>query len=376
LSDVVSPDYSLFLGRRLDDIKNLHSFRPLRDLTIADTGLTTAFRVAHFDTIFLRYLLPVAAGVLADIDNSQALESAVRSRLDLLDDFLRKETHTVKMYAPLLNCKSECADVELGYGIRINEISDRELESYINSVGFFKGKAGIHELLNLNFQLETFVELPRTGPYLQANDEHFAKNSYKLLRSFRLLKRGALGIAFVGGEAISPLRLGSTWMTGPQLGPLYGDTYEFSKEDLVTLQELLPRLEKIEEDKRFSLGIKRFIAAYLKPFDGDRLIDYWIALEALLMPESEAELKYRVSLRAASFIAPLSMKREVFEQMGLSYNARSKFVHGVDFKIDSELVVYTEDRLRDVLRKCIELGKAPSREMLDSLVVGDAALPG
>lgn len=104
---------------------------------------------------------------------------------------------------------------------------------------------------------------------------------------------------------------------------------------------------------------------------GDRLIDYWIALESLLIPEkSITELSYRASLRGAYFVSEDHDRGVAFKHLRDSYDARSRFVHGIPGDVDGDTVVRTEDYLRKILLWCLHSGRTPTKELLDSLVLG------
>jgi hypothetical protein len=151
-----------------------------------------------------------------------------------------------------------------------------------------------------------------------------------------------------------------------------GDVYEFASTDVPRIAELLRKEEILGRDNRFGLAMRRFMGSYEKPLDGDRLIDYWIALESLMAPDTNMELVYRLSLRTTCFIAEALERKRVFEKVKKSYSARSTFVHGTPKKVDAEIVSFTEECLRKVLLRCLVLGKTPTQTVLDSLVLRDA----
>jgi hypothetical protein len=63
--------------------------------------------------------------------------------------------------------------------------------------------------------------------------------------------------------------------------------------------------------------------------EDDRLIDYWIGLEALLSPNNEGELRFRVSLRLASILGKDANDRaDIYRDTKASYDLRSATVHG------------------------------------------------
>ena len=369
------PDYLFFLHNHTEQITKLNAFTRLRDSISGDSKLTHAFlgRASSGDAIsvaFPHYLLPLVAKVMRAVDDGGDWEAEVRLRLSELDDFLRKDTYEIVLCAPLTNFTSDSDVVELSSGVRVCKLSDAKLELYMNTVSSFMGHAKVHDLHRLRFQLEKVVEHPRESPYLPPNENGFQTECQNVLKAIRLIRSGAVGLAFVGSVSLGPHGFGPSWMTAPNQDRLFGELYTFSETDSPKVTELLAALELLEKDGRFALALRRFMGSFEKPFDGDRLIDYWIALESLLMPETGGELSYRVSLRGASFITEASERKQVFEELRASYDTRSKFVHG-DPKgvVGQHIVSHTEEYLRRVLLRCLDSGDVPSREFLDSLVL-------
>jgi len=370
-----SPEYLLFLGNNYSDLQRFASFAQLQDLILSNSKLSAAFigATGSGDVMWyamFRCLLPVLAGLLKATDAGGQWDALVTERLKLLDDFLEKDTYTVQLYAPLLNFRSEVSDIEIADGIRLREISDSQLEAYINTIISFMGQSLVHQLLTLTFQLELLVEIQRLSPYLPPSESGFQASCRKLLQAFRMIRSGAIDIAFVGGDSSGPLDLGSTWMVAPRFN-VSGDVYEFAVTDVPVIAELLQKGEILGSDNRFGLAMRRFMGSYEKPLNGDRLIDYWIALESLMAPDTSMELVYRLSLRTTCFIAKARERKRIFEKVKKSYNARSAFVHGSPKKVDEEIVSFTEECLRKVLLRCLALGKTPTQTVLDSLVLKD-----
>ena len=369
------PDYLPFLGNHSKEIEALPPFRQLREAVQSDARVSRAFLgtegrgdVGWF--LLFSYLLPITSGLLLALDEGKQLEAEVTLRIGLLDDFLKKDTLAVHLYAPLQNFRSSSENVELASGVRVCSLPDEKLEKYINSITSFMGGPNPLDLRSLSFQLESVGEVPRLNRYLPVNETEFYPKCQSLLRAFRLHRSGAIGLAFVEGDSEGPLGLSSAWKTIPRFERLYGEEYHFSAADAPAIADLHSRLKQVEKDQRFELAMRRFIGSYEKPFDGDRLVDHWIALEALLMPEKDTtELSYRVRLRAASFVGEPGRRKQVFEELRESYKARSKFVHGEPTKVDAQIVSTTEEHLRKALQRCLDLKGTPSREMLDSLIL-------
>ncbi|WP_146127124.1 HEPN domain-containing protein [Neomoorella humiferrea] len=94
-----------------------------------------------------------------------------------------------------------------------------------------------------------------------------------------------------------------------------------------------------------------------------KLIAHWIALEGLFSPSSRQELSFRLALRGAIFME----EKEVYQKLKMSYEMRSRIVHG-DYSPDdpqlTEIALTTEEILRRILRKILQ---QPRNYMPDQL---------
>lgn len=126
-----------------------------------------------------------------------------------------------------------------------------------------------------------------------------------------------------------------------QLGPPDGDA----------LHELVRRMRTGREDRRLALSLRRFDSAYERYSDEDKLIDLWIAFEALLLPDGQTELSYRASMRIALLTAEEGHERgEAFRLARRSYSCRSKVLHGEAVASDLNRVV---EETRELARKVL-----------------------
>ncbi len=82
------------------------------------------------------------------------------------------------------------------------------------------------------------------------------------------------------------------------------------------------------------LALRRYSLSDLRPNIEDSMVDLLIAAEAIFLTDSDAELSYRLSHRAAHFLSPTdrSKQREIFTKMKKAYEVRSKIVHGTEIK--------------------------------------------
>ncbi len=107
------------------------------------------------------------------------------------------------------------------------------------------------------------------------------------------------------------------------------------------------------EDHYLALPLRRLVDGLGRYRMDDRLIDYAIGLEALLLEGAEGEYRYRFSLRGAVITTWSGGDRyEAFRELRALYDVRSKLVHGGAVS-DSDLRLNSENGER-FLRKVWE----------------------
>jgi hypothetical protein len=105
------------------------------------------------------------------------------------------------------------------------------------------------------------------------------------------------------------------------------------------------------------LALRRWRESADRSRDDDQLIDYWIALEALFMANSERRIKETVSRRASRYTgADPVAEAMIRDQLRESYKRRSELVHGeqlIGWNVHA-MAYQTRGHLRAVLLKVIE----------------------
>lgn len=137
---------------------------------------------------------------------------------------------------------------------------------------------------------------------------------------------------------------------------------------------LAPMLQEPSLDARIDLALRRLEDSATRVSSEDKLIDYWIGLEALFADPKD-ELTYRYSVRIARFLGFDADKRgrvAIRDAVKESYGLRSKVAHGSPFKPRdrNRLPVVTEKTgrwLRESIQLCITNfdAKSPDLKQLD-----------
>jgi hypothetical protein len=118
------------------------------------------------------------------------------------------------------------------------------------------------------------------------------------------------------------------------------------------------------EQHLFEVAHRRFQNIYYRLSDEDRLIDAWIAFEALFLADLAGELNFRAQMRVAQFTGISKADKETIrEALKRSYDMRSKIVHGARAsKRKPEAVAACATETVDILRRALRLWIAPDTE--------------
>jgi len=175
-------------------------------------------------------------------------------------------------------------------------------------------------------------------------------------------KNIGLSVGSVPGS-LGNLSWASSWIPAPRTPP-----YFVSDNAATQLVGLWSLLESTPSDRRLALALRRFEMSYAREDAEDQIIDYWIALEALFLPDGNQELVYRASLRIARFLGRYAQERlDLFNTVKNSYNLRSKVAHGAELRSQDRLDSVTNETgesLRRALCHCLMQGAPPSVEDL------------
>lgn len=142
-----------------------------------------------------------------------------------------------------------------------------------------------------------------------------------------------------------------------------GGWRDFGQADLdevVMLAPFVPAEAFGEPQSASGIALRRFLLGCADRTDADALIDFTIALEAVLLPRTkESELRFRFALNGAYASGADAVERPtLFELLLDVYDDRSKVVHGG--RVDPARLTVTARRARDItaviLRRGLKMG--------------------
>lgn len=305
-----------------------------------------------------------------------------------IEDYFYQDTIPFRYLAPLNNFKMDPGRVELKPGFFIIKLPVEERVSILSRVygmDALTSSSSYHGLESSEYALEFHSEEPKViGQRTELDPNNFAyniviKNFEAAITALRLYKSGNVGYAHVieKTEAWNPLGGG---MHSPQTNALFwpAPSYELTKDDLPSFIEFWKDFEGAQiNEKALKIALRRFSFVYERGRPEDRLIDYIISLEALLL-ENEPELRYKFSLRGAALLAESDPKKRVrvFYELYEGYGQRNNIAHGNIPKPSltvgdetlqfAQLVERVGNHVRATIRAFILLGKGKKR-ILESI---------
>ncbi len=257
--------------------------------------------------------------------------------------------------APLHNLTSTEDEIELADDLAIVRITDGDRNDLLTQFGdWFKAPFATARLLwwthavRVRYQAVSGELAP--GSVAAIGD---------VVSALRLDRPGAVGTTIVWERPDPPDTIVTQPWAGGGLWAPHGigqyvnpPAHHLVADDVGPLRELLRALRSAKRDPRFALAVRRFDQTFERLETEDRLIDCWIALESLVVPDGSSELSYRASLRIGAFLgASAAERRTIFERLRRSYAVRSKLVHGDRPPHDLHAVLdQTEQTVRQTLR--------------------------
>ena len=281
---------------------------------------------------------------------------------DQLFDELRKDIEspniTVTELSPLMNVEIESDQLQIDANMQLRRLSMDELEEWLNAEILAPLQPlTSHELIMLQCSVEVVCQQKRYSAF-GSNADAREKVS-RLITAMRLLTDAYPRLAFTKIRTSSLLKSGFYTNWGPSTNR-FSPSVKIDKSQESGLVELYKKLGSGPNLTIIGLAIMRWNSAADRLTEEDKLIDYWIALESLFVPDAAQELSYRTALRIAAFLGTNGVERkQIYEQMKESYRLRSEIVHGSIRKQkkkvgSAELINLSRSYLRQALLKILE----------------------
>ncbi len=294
---------------------------------------------------------------------------------EAMEDYFYSDSVRFRAVAPLPEFMMDVDRLDLEPNFRIIRLDIQEREQAMALALRFPTPAPMHDVSYgwEPFALELILELPKIFGRDQGSAATPAPGQLvdepceSALSALRLFKSGMVRCPMVRLKLAGWSPFGGTLVHGLRVGPVFG-TYTLSPSETEQFRAFWRQYRRDRERKRprIVLGLRRFNFAYERMRLEDRLIDYMIALEALLTKRNDrGPLGYRLALRGSRLLAEETAARtSVFNWLSLAYRLRNRIVHGTDLPsitVDGKLVAfadfvgrvegYVRETIREMLRR-------------------------
>ncbi len=197
--------------------------------------------------------------------------------------------------------------------------------------------------------------------------KHLATSGWNSLWDFHLLSLAGKAPCFILYSAARGLA-GVTYSVANRnliLNPL-ADVHSLTTHELEWARANRTSFHDLIADQQFSAAMRYFGNAHYL-FDLEhRIMLLWAGIEGLL--QVDAEHSRRIALYSAILMnGSKQAKADRFDLVKKSYSLRSRVVHGAKPAKEKLETGYAEatNLLSDLLSRCVELGRVPSRDELD-----------
>jgi hypothetical protein len=348
----------------LDEVKELvDATLELRSrghlLSEADGALGVAAPSSTFEDYIVPLMQRYCSKNGATYEESLALHAWAE-----LEAFLEGAPVTHLVVGPLLGAGSASEEGTLDELTRVRRLTGEELRQLWGHTDW--GLVPKFDWYHLEFCIERRQQV---NPDDVARMQESSNEIGRALRALRLAGAGDVGVVCELHHTLEPVfgrNLGfHEFATGRHSSGMGAADYVITRAKCNAAAPIFHQLKVIEtrpvptgraEREQLTalrLGLDRFNSSYERTQPEDRLIDYWIALEALALRQ-EDELSYRVSLRLAYYLGTDPDEREtIFAQLRSSYDARSRIVHGTAVPLVREICDATSELLRRALAKVV-----------------------
>lgn len=288
------------------------------------------------DTCFRSFLF----WLLADRQDTSFVEDKFNRISCEMEDYFYRDTLRRRVVAPLTDFRMEGEAIVLGDGLSIKALSLAERQEFASrSVMFPSPPFVVHRPTGWEeFALDFYAEVPKVvGERVvpgsgQGFSQVATEKCDEAIAGLRLFKAGAVSYNSISFKRVAwePNAFGGSILKPPAVSA--GPRYELHVDEIPAFENFWGdfRRQRGRRRRRIDLALRRFNLAYERALPEDRLIDYAIALEALLLRgDEQQELAYRLALRGSALLGENPDARfEIFSLLRAAYSTRSNVVHG------------------------------------------------
>jgi hypothetical protein len=315
----------------------------------------------------------------------EAFESSFEALYEEIEAYFYSNKVLYRFLAVIEGFSMQSDRIELGNRSGIIRIEKGKREGLLAGGFQFGGFSPASPFATMEYGIEIMMEVPKVIGDAKAEGTSVSsmvqakERIEEVCSGLRLFKKGNFGFNSVRMEGIGWSPQGGDMVSGSlETKSFFGTGYSLTGAEGAQLLEWweMYRQARVTARRGIELALRRFNVGYERARPEDRLIDYFIGFEALLLKEEERqELDYRLALRGGALLGKNGAeKTKIFHELRAGYRARSKIVHGAlpagTVKVGANQVSFgdfvgsVEELLRLAIRECLVLCKTKTEEQL------------
>jgi len=371
-------DFFLFIFRHMDEIDKLPDFKECAKYILKNpvTRRATGWRTKDGQPAkdlplkldCFRILYSLLGIYLKRVRKFSFVESEFKETYMEFEKYGYKSIVSYRLTAPLQGLSGSIGEVNFGNTLKLRRILDSEKAAYLQAVTEPFGipsSFGFLDITEVEYTLETIYSHRKDTAI---NTSSCRKGFEDIVTTLRLFKSGRFGFDVIKTETTSwAPHAHTSYGWGPSRQDLIlRGFYDLDKSEKPGLLRLWRRFKSFkkaagssQDGKHISLALKRFNFGVEESDAENRIIDFFVAFEALCLPERD-ELTYRLSNRVAIMLGKNDEEADsIREFMTKAYRLRSEIVHGGEVKpitIKGETVNVndTAQRIEKYLRETLK----------------------
>ncbi|SPD73057.1 hypothetical protein PITCH_A1660005 [uncultured Desulfobacterium sp.] len=326
------PDFRLLIERHFNEFSAWKEYSELSDNVILMGQYGQVWNDKDGSHYKLNYIPSVVHTLYGLFNNS------FRYKKKIADDFyaqvescLYEEDWIFSICAPVYNLELEQGTAEItgeSANLRLKKIDRNDLLLFVPSVshhGF-----GVNAYTPLLRTMIVTEESHKKGEPSQIGEE-----TQRLFRrvvaalSIHQRQKFELGPFYAKPKNFWPFLGGTLVAYMPDEIHTHHENKRMGRKDIAKFRSFWRVYEPaVSKNAWIELASQRMLRLFYEMRQEDSIVDMMTILEILYLPESDAELKYRLSTRCATVLAPtFDLRKEVYDIVKLSYDVRSNIVH-------------------------------------------------
>jgi hypothetical protein len=137
---------------------------------------------------------------------------------------------------------------------------------------------------------------------------------------------------------------------------IHSKSYELKREEIKQVNEIFVKFQNLDivKEKTLKVAIERFNRSYGKSMPDEKIVDFFIAFEALLVKEDTVNQKPIIATGASMLLGKNQNERQtIYDFFINAYKIRNKIVHGETGLYTGLVLAETAKKLKQYLRETI-----------------------